>query len=1030
MNLPEFSVRRPVTTLMIFFGVLLVGGFCLVQMPIDQFPEMDIPTVTITTPYPGAGPQEIEEEITRPIEDAVSTVQDVDHVFSTSKEGQSTVRVTFDWQTDLDTRTNDIRSALDQVQDRIPEEAEESRIFQFDVSQFPILVYGVRATTSYENLEDIMDDQVETPLESIPGVASARAIVPLNRQINVDLNREKLAAHHLTPAHIATIIGRENEEVSAGSIEMGYTDYLPRVPMEFDSVGPMRDIVVQASGGSIVRLRDVGEVSDGFEEIDRYINVNGKPGAILLVNKQSEANTVQVAEAVKSRLPQIQDRLPADVKLVNVMDSSADIRLMVSNLVWTLVLGGGLAMVAVFVFLRRFRSTLVIGLAIPFSLILSGAVMYIVDYTVNMMTLFALIVAIGMVVDNSIVVLENITRHREEGESPEEGSVYGASEVAMAISASTLTTLCIFFPLLFVKGMTQIIFVPFAVVAGIVILASLFCALTLTPTLSCYLMPRGFGVDEQQNVFFRISERAFNALADAYGSMLGWCLRHRAIVIFGAVIILAGSGSLVGTIGYGFFPDQDQGTIRGTIEMPVGTRVEETADVMEAVNSLLRKEIENRYINAIYTRCGESDSPVDQGSGAYIGEFAVDLVPKGERPWTVFEKAEQVRAGLQEMSSLQGIDSFQVTLSDVMSQMISGGEKPLSVNIYGSDIEQTTALAKKIQDVVQSVPGTVDITISRDPGAPELWVDVNRDKASSMGLNASDIGLAVRTSVYGHIADQYRVEGDEYDIFVRLRKQDRATASDLAQIPVQLPSGKFIRVGNVADIRFETGPIKIERKDQQRIVRVEGDVHGRSQGEVVADIQEKLAGVEIPAGVRYEMGGETEERQQAYFWLTLALGVAMILVYMVMASQFESLVHPFVVMFSLPFAFAGVAWGLYLRGFALDVIVFLGMLLLIGVVVNNAIVLVDYINILRARGRSMTEAIREAGKTRLRPVLMTAFTTIFGLVPMAYKSGQGSEVWNPMGTTIVSGLLVGTVVTLVIIPVMYSILETSERPTT
>ncbi|MEF8787964.1 MAG: efflux RND transporter permease subunit, partial [Planctomycetota bacterium] len=991
-------------------------------------PEMDIPTVTITTPYPGAGPREIEEEITRPIEEAVSTVQDVDHVFSSSREGQSTVRVTFDWQTDLDTRTNDIRSALDQVQDRIPDEAEDSRIFQFDVSQFPILVYGVRATTSYEELEQIMDDRVETPLESIPGVASARAIVPLNRQINVDLNREKLAAHNLTPARIAHIIDRENEEISAGSIEMGYTDYLPRVPMEFETVDPMRDIVVQASGGSIVRLRDVGEVSDGFEEIDRYININGKPGAILLINNQSEANTVEVADAVKSRLPQIQERLPADVRLMNVMDSSADIRRMVSNLVWTLILGGALAMVAVFVFLRRVRATIVIGLAIPFSLILSGAVMYIVDYTVNMMTLFALIVAIGMVVDNSIVVLENVTRHREQGESPEEGSVYGASEVAMAITASTLTTLCIFFPLLFVKGMTQIIFVPFAVVAAIVILASLFCAVTLTPTLACYLMPGQFGDEEEQNVIFRASERAFNAMADAYGSLLGWCLRHRAVAIFGAVILLAGSGSLVGLIGYGFFPDQDQGTIRGTIEMPVGTRVEKTAEVMDAIENMLREEIDERYINATYTRCGESDSPVDQDTGAYIGSFSVDLVPKGERPWTVFEKAGRVRERLEEMSSLHGIDSFQVTLEDVMASLISGGEKPLTINIYGSDIEETTDVARRIQDIVQSVRGPVDVTLSRDPGAPELWVDVNRDKASSMGLNASDVGQAVRTSIYGRVADRYRVGGDEYDIFVRLRKQDRADAADLAQIPLALPSGKFIRVGNVADIRFATGPIKIERKDQQRIVNVEGDVQGRSQGEVVADIERKLADMEIPAGVRVEMGGETEERRQAFFWLTLALGVAMVLVYMVMASQFESLIHPFVIMFSLPFAFAGVAWGLWLGGFALNVIVFLGMLLLIGVVVNNAIVLVDYINILRARGRSMTEAIREAGKTRLRPVLMTAFTTIFGLLPMALKGGQGSEVWNPMGTTIVSGLLMGTVVTLVIIPVMYSILEVSDRP--
>lgn len=446
MNISKSSVRRPVTTLMVFLGIILIGIFCFVQMPIDLLPEMDVPAITVITPYEGAGPKEVEDKITRPLEERLSTVEDLKHIFSTSREGQSTIRLMFDWETDLDTRSNDVRDAIDMAQRDIPEEADRSRIFKLDVSQFPILVLGVFARESYKDLEDILEDEVANPLESIPGVGAARLITPLQRQVNVDLDRERLASYGLTPNDVVQAVARENREVSAGSIKMGDIDYLPRVPAEFKRVKPMNDIVVQASEGTIVRIRDVGRVTDGFKDVELKVSVNGEPGAILMIQKQSEANTVEVARRVKAALPGLQKRLPPDVHIVKVLDSSEDIERMVYNLYQTLILGGLFAMLVVLIFLRQIRGTVVIGLAIPFALISAGLIMYLLDYSINMMTLFSLIVAIGMVVDNAVVVLENIARHRDQGESPAEGAVFGASEVSMAVTASTMTTLCIFFP--------------------------------------------------------------------------------------------------------------------------------------------------------------------------------------------------------------------------------------------------------------------------------------------------------------------------------------------------------------------------------------------------------------------------------------------------------------------------------------------------------------------------------------------------------------------------------------------------------
>jgi HAE1 family hydrophobic/amphiphilic exporter-1 len=1004
MNISESSVRRPVTTLMVFLAVILIGTFCLLQMPIDLFPEMDIPAITVVTPYEGAGPEEVEDKITQPLEERLATVEDLEHIFSTSREGESTIRLMFDWETDLDTRANDVRDAIDLAQRVIPEEADRSRIFKLDVGRFPILVYGVFARESYKDLEDILEDEVGNPLEGIPGVGAVRVITPLQRQVNVDLDRERLASYGLTPDDVVRAVARENREVSAGSIKMGDMDYLPRVPAEFKRVEPMNDIVVRASEGTIVRIKDLGRVTDGFKDVELDVRVNGEPGAILLVQKQSEANTVEVARRVKAALPGLQKRLPRDVHILNVTDSSEDIERMVKDLFQTLLLGGLLAMGAVLIFLRRVRATVVIGLAMPFSLLASGAVMYLLDYSLNMMTLFALIVAIGMLVDNAVVVLENITRHREEGEGPAEGAVYGTSEVAMAITASTLTTLCVFFPFLFVKGVSRILFAPFAIISAVVMIASLFTALTMTPMLASRLLSKGHGTGPKKfGFFFRITEAGFEGLATAYSTFLGWCLHHRKVVLLSVFVLFVATLSLIPAVGWEFMPKEDRALIRGTIELPIGTRVERTAEAIRAVYQSILEEVPEEQIRAVYTRCGVSESGFGTDEGTHMGQFGLKLVPKEDRDRHVTEIADALRRRIEQMAGLHGI--VKLTL----------------------DLKAADRFAEDLMKKVVQVPGTVDISKSLEKGAPEVWVNVDRQKASAMGLNVSDIADTVRTSIYGREASKYRVHGDEYDIMVRLREQDRSQLASLKYLPVRLPPGDLIRVGGVAEVTKELGPIEIERKDQQRIVRVEGDVHGRSLGEAVAEVETLIHQSEIPRGVSVAMGGQTEDMREAFLWLSLAMIMGVILVYMVMASQFESLIDPLVVMFSVPVAFLGVIWALMIGGYNLNIVVFLGMLLLVGIVVNNAIVLVDYINILRARGKDMIEAVQEAGRTRLRPVLMTAVTTIVALLPMAFKQGQGSEMWNPLGATILGGLLASTLVTLVLVPTIYSIFESHVR---
>jgi len=1025
MNLSEISVRKPVTTLMVFAAVVLVGGFCLIQLPIDLFPEMDLPAISVLTTYPGASAADVETKVTEILEDRISTVPDLKHIVSTSKESLSMITLTFEWGTNLDARANEVRDMIGFAEILLPEDAESPLVLKFDVSQFPIMFFGVTARESYPRLKEIVEDHITDPLKRVPGVGAAAIRGAPVRQINIRFDRQRLVSYGLTPQDIVRAVSNENQTIPGGNIKQGITDYLIRVPGEFKQVEPMRRIVLASRNGSVVRLGDVATVEDDFREPIQYVRVNGERGLLFMIQKQSGANTVEVARRVHRRLEELKKRLPPDVSITTAMDASEDIIRMINDLTRTLLMGGGLAVAVVLVFLRRVRATFVIALTIPFSLIAAFVVIYLLGYTINMITLFGMIIGVGMVVDNAIVILENVTRHREEGERGAEAAVYGASEVAMAVTASTLTTVCIFFPIIFVKGITKIIFSEFAVVVSVVMLASLFAALTLTPMLSSKLMRR----DEpgrRRRWLFRVSERAFDAVAEGYASLLGWALRHRWVVMAAAILVFGGSLLLVPLVGSEFMPEEDVAVLRGTVYLPVGTRVEETARVMAHVEKGLREEIPASERILTFWRCGRSEVEVASvfgEEGPHIGLFGVKLVPKVKRQRVVKEIAVGVRRRLDAMRSVERIEKYRLETGDPMAGFILGGDQPLTVNIIGKDMELTDALAAQIKQIAEDTPGTVDVAVSRVKGKPELWVEVDRDKASAMGLNVYNIADTIRASFYGRKASKYRIGGDEYDIFVRLAEKDRSDVADLQRTSVRLPGGGLVQVGNVASVGLRRGPLEIERKDQSRIVNVEGNVSKRSLGEVVADIEREIRKLDIPHGVEVVMAGQTEEQRESFFWLTLALGIGIILVYMVMASQFESLVDPFVIMFSVPFALTGVIWALFLGGHNLSIIVFIGLLMLVGIVVNNAIVLVDYTNILRARGLAMEEAVRQAGKTRLRPVLMTALTTIAALSPMAFGSGQSSEVWNPLGLTVLGGLLVSTLVTLIIVPTMYTIFE-------
>jgi hydrophobe/amphiphile efflux-1 (HAE1) family protein len=1032
MRLPEIGVHRPVATAMFFIAIVVMGLVSLTQLAIDMMPNIEIPTVGVITTYQGAGSQEVESRITEPIEDQVSTTQGLDKIESFSQEGISVVSAQFDWGHDLDAAINDIRDKVDLAKTLLPDDADDPILFKFDLSMMPVIFLAVTAQESYQNLFHLAEKEIADPLKRIPGVATATVRGGREREIHVDIDLEKLHAFHLAVDQVINVLRAQNLSLPGGHIKTGKTDFLVRTPAEFRSVDEINHVVVAYSNGVPVFLQEIATVEDRFKELTRDVRVDGKQGVVVMVQKQSGANTVAVAERVRMELEGIGKGLPSDVDITIAMDSSDDIKRAIDSLKDAVFYGLLFVVLVILFFIRNLRGSLIVAISIPASLIVSFLFLYLAGYTINIISLISLAIAIGMVVDDSIVVFENIFSHAERGERRSQASVLGASEVGNAVTAATFTNIAVFVPIIFVGGITGIMFKQLAYVICLALLTSLVTALVLVPMLTSKLLKEK--KDGKKHIkagilgrLSLLSEGFFNGMDTWYSWILGWSLSHKKTVMLTAVVLLAGSAGLVPLIGTEFIPEQDQGQFQATIELPEGTRMEETGMVVNALEDIMYRNVPERRVFFSSWGIGEEGISTLMGGseGSNIGSLYVMLVNKENRGRTPKEIAEDLRP---HVGSFPGAD-VRFSVEDSLSSMMFGGGKPFQLEIYGYDLERAKRLSREIAGILKTIPGITDIEISRKEGKPELQIIVDREKASKLGLNVSAVAQTIRTYISGTVATQFREKGDEYDIRVRLMEKDREHIEDIARSFVRTSSGKAIPLSTIADIKHAIGPVKIERKGQERIVTITAGLYKRDLGSAVEEAREKLKRIELPEGFSYKFSGAREEQEKSFRLLFVALLLGAGLVYLVMAAQFESLRDPFIIFFSIPFGIIGVIWAMLLTGQTLSVISFIGLIMLLGIVVKNAIVLIDYINILRKRRFSVRDAVIQGGKNRLRPVLMTAFTTMLSMLPLALSSGQGAEIWNSMGITVIGGLLVSTLITLIFVPTLYAIFEERTKNT-
>lgn len=1029
MSLASASVRRPITTVMFFLIVILLGGIAFSRLPVDLMPELTYPTLTVRTDYPNVGPQEVEDLVTRPIEEAVAAIAGVETITSNSAEGQSTVRIEFTWGTDLDEAADEVRTRVDRIRNQLPEEAETPRVYKFDLASFAIVYLGVYSPDlSPVALREFTEDRIERRLERVPGIASVEIRGGLRRQVQVNLDREKMLALGLSADRVTRLLREENLNRPAGKVEEGNLDIYLRTVGEYRAASEIGATVVAVRSTSPIYLRDIAEVTEGVEEITSLVRIDGEPGIRIALYKQSGANTVEVARGVLDEM----ERLNLDygkpnpvgqVRLIPIIDTSEYIRRSISNVRNSAVLGGLLAIVVLLFFLRSGRSTLVIATAIPISVVATFALIHFGGYTLNIMTFGGLALGVGMLVDNAVVVLENIFRKREGGADAETSAVVGTGEVALAITASTLTTMAVFLPIVFMEGISGVMYRQLAVVVAFSLFASLTVALTLIPVLSKGLLARGDAHPQARaawlNRFYGWSERSLTRLEGRYRTLLDWALAHRSQVVATTLLLFLASLTLVPLIGSELMPKSDEGEVRVNAEMAVGTRLDLMSETFRQIEETVRREVPE--VEHMLANIGGGGW---HASGSHTGNLRVNLVPQSERDRSSEEIAEDLRGKLAGIPGIKSLRTREGSGLFILRIAFGGGDESLAVEIYGENLDQGFDLAQRVQEAVATVPGVSDARVSRDPGRKERVIRVDREKIARLGLSMSQVAQVIETNLAGTRATTLRRRGKEYDIQVRLAEPDRDVLKDIEQVSLVASNGASVTLQSVVDISFARGPIIIDRKDQERVITVNANIAGRDMGSVAKDIREALRRLDVPDGFALTLAGEYEEQQKAAGQLAIAMILAVLLVYMVMAAQFENLTDPFVVMFSIPMAAIGVFLTLFLTGTTFNIQSYIGMIMLTGIVVNNAIVLVDYTNLMRRRdGVPLLEAVIESGRRRLRPILMTTLTTVLGLVPLALGLGEGGEVQAPMARVVIGGLLTSTLVTLVLIPVVYTSLK-------
>ncbi len=1021
MKLPEFSVNRRVTTAMLAMILVVLGSLSFTRLGLDFFPDLEFPTVSIITTYTGVSSEDMENTVTRPLEQVINSVSRVKKVTSTTSEGVSLIMVEFEWGTNLDFAAQDIRDQIGLYRNFIPEEASDPLTVKFNIAMWPVVFWGVTSDMPTSELKDLVEDEVAMRLERIDGVASAQVFSTDVREILVDVDRAALESRMLSLDQIVMALRLENLNLPAGYITERHSEFLVRTMGEFDDLEDIENTMVGSTQtGDPVFLRDVAEVRDTMKDTRFVARVQRENGVYLFVSKRSGANTVITAEAVKEELERIKPTLPPDVNFYMAMDQSDMIQQVVRRTGNNALMGGVLAIFFIFIFLRNWRPTLTIALAIPLSIITTFIAFYSAGYTLNLLTMGGLALGIGMLVDNAVVVIENIYRHLEDGATRGEAAKKGASEVGMAITASTLTTIAVFFPMMFATGITGKLTRGLALAIAFSLLASLFVALTIIPMAASLLFKEQrhrSGSEEKPR------RRRFDRLRDLYRKWLHGALQRRGRVLAGALVLFLLSFVLMPFIGMEFMPASDRDMLVLKVIMPVGTAIEETDRVVAEVEELLSR---HPYVDIISAQIGSQaeENPADSASefstsGAHEGLLWVGLVTQDERPISDLEILEEIRSRLPRFKDVR----FEAL--DMGQMMMGAASAPIEIKIFGKEIPRLKEIADEIVASIRDVEGLRDVAHTFSEGKPEYQIRIDRGRASRLGLTVGQIGNAVKTASLGQVATRYREGDEETDVRVRFNERFRSDLDGIRNIPIMTPMGVMVRLDQVATITQGEGPIRITRENQAREVTVSANIVGRDLNSIMQDVIQRTADLQrsLPSGYFLEFGGQFEEMQSAFLIMIGVFALASLLVYMIMASQFESFKHPLVIMFTIPLSLIGVVLALLITNMTVSLVSLIGFVMLGGIAVNNGIVMVDYINQLKQRGVEKKEAILQACSVRLRPVLITALTTIVGMVPMAISASAGSEMRAPMAVTVIGGLVATTVLTLFVIPIIYSLFD-------
>ena len=1019
MSLYSSSVKRPVTTILIFVAVVILGLFSLKKLPIDLMPDIDTNTIMVMTTYSGASAEDIEQNVTRPLENSLNSVEHLKHITSNSRENVSIVTLEFEYGYDIDVLTNDVRDKLSMVSSMLPDDANTPIIFKFSTDMIPIVLLSAQAHESVPGLYKILDENVANPLARVDGVGSVSIGGAPKREVHIYVDPLRLEAYNLSIETISSLVGAENRNIPGGTFDIGNETYALRVEGEFNDPKELENLVVGASNGAAVHLSDVARIDDSLEERAQETFTNGVRGAMIIIQKQSGANSVEISNRVKQILPQIQKNLPSDIKLDYIVDTSDNIRNTIASLVETVLYALLFVVIVVFFFLGRWRATVIIVLTIPISLIASFIYLYATGNTLNIVSLSALSISIGMVVDDAIVVLENITTHIERGAEPKQAAVHGTNEVAISVIASTLTLIAVFFPLTLVTGMTGVLFRQLGWMVTIMMIISTTAALSLTPMLCSRMLRLQRTQSKLFTKFYGPIEKILDKLDDGFAWLLTHCVRHRwitSLVVLGIFIV---SIFLMKFVGSEFFPTMDNSRLGVNLELPIGTRVEVAKDVCQR----LHKEWTEKYpeIQVFNYTVGQASSDNTWGSmqnnGSHIISMNIRLVNPSDRDRSITEIAGLMREDLKQYPELKK------ALVNVGGSRGGGmsGQSTLDYEIYGYDFAQTDSVAQHLKRVLEKVRGAADINISRSDYQPEYQVDFDREKLALYGLNLSTAATYVRNRINGNTASYFREDGDEYDIKVMYDPEHRQSLEDIENITLYNAMGNGIKLKEVGKVVERFSPPTIERKDRERIITVSTVVQDRPMSEIIAEAQPEIDKLDLPPGVTIQLSGSFEDQQDSFSDLGMLAILIIILVYIVMASQFESFTYPGIIMSSIMFAFSGIVLILLLTGTNLNVMSMIGAIMLIGIVVKNGIVLIDYITLNRERGMSVRRSVIDGGKSRLRPVLMTSLTTILGMVPMAIGSGEGAEMWRPMGIAVIGGLTFSTILTLLFVPTMYTI---------